>query len=81
MKTRIADMAGLGFSFQYAEEKHPLPHQWHRVGGNANPASWPSAWKRDQARACFTNRRSVEAAMADLTRLRLPTTPQPQGSQ
>ncbi len=72
MKTRIADLGPGRFSFEYCEFKHPLPHQWHRVGGQAAPAAWPSACKRDQARACFTNRRSVAAAMADLKALRLP---------
>ena len=73
MKTRIRDLAD-GFSFEYAEPraKHPLPHQWHPVlTDGAAMARWPSAWTRDQARACFTNRRSVEAAMADLRSRRL----------
>lgn len=69
MKTRIRDLGPAAFSFQYTEFKRPLPHQWHFVGGDAAPASWPSAWRRDQARRCFTNRRSVQAALADLQRL------------
>lgn len=70
MKTRIKDVAGAGFSFQYAEGKRPGPHDWHFVGG-FSIVTWPTAEKRDRARACFTGRRSVAAALADLNRLNL----------
>jgi hypothetical protein len=70
MKTRIKDLPA-GFSFEYTEFKRPLPQQWHFVGGEAAPATWPSAWKRDQARGCFTHRHSVGAALDDLKRQRL----------
>lgn len=81
MKTRIRDMADGSYSFEYAtpKVKNPLPHQWHPVLVTStygvepvqSVATWPNAAKRDQARACFTHRRSVEAAMADLRRARL----------
>lgn len=67
MKTRIKDVAGVGFSFQYAQGKRPGPHDWHFVGGFIF-ATWPTAAKRDRARACFTRRRSLQAALADLKR-------------
>ena len=65
MKTRIKDVPGGGFSFQYAQGKRPQPHDWHFVGG-FHITTWRTADQRDRARACFTSRRSVEAAMADL---------------
>ncbi|WP_290906321.1 hypothetical protein [Aquabacterium sp.] len=68
MKTRISDLPRLGWSFQYTEVKHPLPRDWHFVGGDAAPAAWPTSAQRDRARACFTRRRSVSAALADLKR-------------
>lgn len=74
MKTRIKDLpehGAISFSFQYTEFKKPLEHQWHFVGGAAHPVRWASAWRRNQARACFTHRRSVQAALADLERLGL----------
>jgi hypothetical protein len=67
MKTRIKDIPGAGFSFQYAEGKRLQPHDWHFVGG-FNIKSWRTAGERDRARACFTSRRSVVAALADMKR-------------
>jgi hypothetical protein len=65
MKTRITDIPGAGFSFQYAEGKRPQPHDWHFVGG-FNIKTWRTAEQRDRARACFSHRRSVQAALADV---------------
>ena len=81
MQTRIKDLPGEGFSFQYTEHKHPLPHHWHFVGGEVTPVTWPSAWKRDQARACFTRRRTVERALADLARAGLNPNTNTQGQR
>lgn len=66
MRTRVYYLRGAGFSFQYTEQKHPGARDWRCVGGDDTPVIWPTAATRDQARACFTNRRSVEAALADL---------------
>lgn len=70
MKTRVKDIPGVGFSFQYAEGKRPRPHDWHFVGG-FNIKAWDTTGERDRARACFTGRRSVERALEDLRRARL----------
>ncbi len=67
MKTRINDVFGR-WGFQYTEVKRPLSRDWHFVGGDAAPATWRTSAERDRARACFTNRRSVQAALADLKR-------------
>lgn len=78
MKTRIADFLDTGtdpwspvYSFQYAEEKRPCAGDWRYVNNEGAPATWPAQQQRDRARACFTSRRSVEAAMADLKRFGL----------
>jgi len=69
MKTRIKDIPGRGFGFQYTEARnHATERDWHSVGGDASPATWVTADQRDRARACFTNRRSVSAALADIKR-------------
>ncbi len=65
MKTRVNDLP-TGFSFEYSEVRHPLPRDWHAVGGDASSAAWSTAQQRDRARACFTHRRTVAAAFADL---------------
>lgn len=68
MKTRINDVGGR-WSFQYTEvRKYPTVRDWHFVGGDAAPVTWPTAAQRDRARACFTHRRTVAAALADLKR-------------
>jgi hypothetical protein len=67
MKTRIKDFGGR-FSFEYTEAKRPMPRDWHIVGGDAAPAAWQTAAERDRARACFTHRKSVRAALEDLKR-------------
>jgi hypothetical protein len=71
MKTRISDLPCRGWSFQYTEAKRPLPRDWHFVGGDAAPAAWETSADRDRARACFTHRRTVAAALEDLKRARL----------
>lgn len=85
MKTRSVDIGPGAFSFQYTDAKHPLPQQWLFLGIAADGsvianalwadalgrASWPSAWKRDLARDCFTHRRSFQVALEDLKRGRL----------
>jgi hypothetical protein len=71
MKTRIKDFDGR-FSFEYTEvRRYPTPRDWHTVGGDTTPASWATPELRDRARACFTYRRSVGPAIADLHRARL----------
>lgn len=77
MRTRIQDIQhplgqeaapSVGYSFQYTGVRYPnvLPHQWLNVG-----AWWSSPARRDQARRCFTRRKSLAAAMEDLRRLNL----------
>jgi hypothetical protein len=70
MKTRIKDIPGVGFSFQYAVGKRPQPCDWHFVGG-FEAKTWSTAAQRDRARVCFSRRRSVEPALEDLRRARL----------
>lgn len=67
MKTRVRD-SSFGFGFEYAEAGQ-WPEQWRAVGGGAVPLAWPTAAARDRARACFSRRRSVQAALADLALL------------
>lgn len=68
MRTRIKDLGPGRFSFQYTLAKHPNPIDgvWHHVSDGTDPVAWPSAARRDRARQCFTHRKSVDAAMADL---------------
>ena len=80
MKTRIKDFLDTGtepwtpvYSFQYAEGKRPTEADWKYVNAAGAPATWPTQAARDQARAFFTSRRSVQAAMADLPRAGLHT--------
>ena len=68
MRTRVADLPG-GFSFQYNDDRKGHG-TWHFVGGPVNPTAWPTVRQRDEARACFTTRRSVAAALADLAKLK-----------
>jgi hypothetical protein len=65
MKTRIKNISSVAFSFQYAQGKRPGPRDWRFVGG-FNIKSWPTLAQRDRARAMFSGRRTVEAAIADL---------------
>ncbi|MCD6663480.1 MAG: hypothetical protein LT082_08780 [Comamonas sp.] len=67
MKTRSRTFPQ-GFGFEY-QEPGVWPARWRAVGGDLSPRTWPAAAQRDSARACFTHRRSVPAALADLERL------------
>lgn len=76
MKTRAKDFLDTStdpwspaYSFQYAEGKRPTAADWRYVKSPAAlgaPATWPTQEQRDRARACFTTRRSIDAAMTDL---------------
>lgn len=73
MKTRTSDFLDTeamapAYSFQYAEGKRPAASDWRYVNAGGVPATWPTKAKRDRARARFTTRRSVDAALADLRR-------------
>ena len=64
MKTRPLNLPQ-GFGFEYAEPGS-WPVRWRTLGGHNAPRTWPTAKQRDQARACFSRRRSVERALDDL---------------
>lgn len=67
MRTRNIDNPG-SYGFEYRDPgRYYKP--WSSVGGQVAPRTWSTTAERDAARACFTQRRSVGAAMSDLKAL------------
>lgn len=74
MRTRIHDFPNTNTmrperSFQYQVERRG---PWmHPTDDKGVVLTWPRTLPRDKARACFSTRRSVEAAYGDMRRLKL----------
>ncbi len=76
MKTRISDFLNVNtwlpeYSFQYEAGEFCSPRWVYARRDDGQPMRWHTQAQRDAARACFTNRRSVDRALQDLREKRL----------